>query len=164
MGCLSSAAWLPRWGLSITCLSRQTFTRRCSVAHHRGTDPDTSAETLELFFPLTLATTLEADSLALPEVIAIAKRHAPVLDHKVGAAHLHTGAQLGYHAGAQSLKAPLGGALGLGKRGLSYTESPCCFLLAQTGAVAGLLGSLGQFRCGQQMAVFEYIHDHGSSR
>ena len=32
MGCLSGAAWLPRWGLSVTCLSRQAFTRRCSVA------------------------------------------------------------------------------------------------------------------------------------
>ena len=30
MGCLR--AWLPRWGLSVTCLSRQAFTRRCSVA------------------------------------------------------------------------------------------------------------------------------------
>ncbi len=32
MGGLSGVAWLPRWGLSVTCLSRQAFTRRCSVA------------------------------------------------------------------------------------------------------------------------------------
>ncbi len=106
---------------------------------------------------MIVTTTVEADNppLTLPEVIAIAKGHAPALDHKVGAAHLHTGAQLGYHAGAQSLKAPLGSALGLGQRGLSYTESSCRFLLAQFGKVSGLLGSLGQLPCGQQMAVFE---------